>query len=259
MSNARIETLDARRLLSATSSGDADLTSGVDFSDLLTLAQNYNGSQAWTSGDSDFDGGVNFADLIQLAQNYNQSSASTSASLTAKGQLVISMGSFNNLSVRQTKRATAVFMNRISRHGEVVAADVFQQSFTAVKSIRILGSFGDDSITLADGLRATTVQALEGNDTVTGGDGSSTLWGGGGDDQLAGGGGDDWLYGEAGADRLSGGTGNDVLDGGAGKDRLDGGKGKNKLAGGSGTDYITVRPSRDKTDRDMKDKLTELT
>lgn len=56
--------------------GDANLDSFVDFTDLLTLAQNYQQfvEQPWLTGDFDRDGMVNFTDLLGLAQNYQGNS-----------------------------------------------------------------------------------------------------------------------------------------------------------------------------------------
>jgi hypothetical protein len=54
--------------------GDATLDGGVDFNDLVKLAQNYNsgsGEKVWAQGDFDYDGVVDFNDLVALAQNYN--------------------------------------------------------------------------------------------------------------------------------------------------------------------------------------------
>ena len=52
--------------------GDANLDGTVNFTDLLTLAQNYNLSPnaMWGQGDFNGDGSVNFSDLLILAQNY---------------------------------------------------------------------------------------------------------------------------------------------------------------------------------------------
>lgn len=58
------------RQLEGTEYGDSDLNGAVNFSDLLVLAQNYNGSGTWSSGDFDGDSLVNFNDLLALAQNY---------------------------------------------------------------------------------------------------------------------------------------------------------------------------------------------
>ncbi|HQY87425.1 MAG TPA: hypothetical protein PK402_02125 [Tepidisphaeraceae bacterium] len=54
--------------------GDATLDHAVNFSDLLKLAQNYNGSNKfWLNGDFDYDQSVSFDDLLKLAQNYGAS------------------------------------------------------------------------------------------------------------------------------------------------------------------------------------------
>lgn len=49
----------------------------VNFSDLLTLAQNYNNSTnaTFAAGDTNYDGVINFADLLTLAQRYGSSLA----------------------------------------------------------------------------------------------------------------------------------------------------------------------------------------
>jgi hypothetical protein len=63
-------------LIRTTLRGDANLDGAVDFSDLLSLAQNYNSPAAglgWREGDFSYDGQINFSDLLALAQNYSQS------------------------------------------------------------------------------------------------------------------------------------------------------------------------------------------
>jgi hypothetical protein len=64
-------------LIRYTLKGDANIDGGVDFADLVRLAQNYNSPAAtrWFSGDFDYDGDTDFQDLIPLAQNYNLSAA----------------------------------------------------------------------------------------------------------------------------------------------------------------------------------------
>jgi hypothetical protein len=65
--------------LIATLPGDATLDGGVDFNDLVKLAQSYNSSVGtsadggWQEGDFTGDGVVDFSDLVKLAQNYNSS------------------------------------------------------------------------------------------------------------------------------------------------------------------------------------------
>ena len=52
--------------------GDTNLDGKVDFTDLLTLAQNYGRTNAyWDQGDFNYDGKVDFADLLKVGQNYN--------------------------------------------------------------------------------------------------------------------------------------------------------------------------------------------
>ncbi len=53
--------------------GDTNLDGTVNFTDLLALARNYNGTNLfWQTGDFNYDGNVNFTDLLALARNYNQ-------------------------------------------------------------------------------------------------------------------------------------------------------------------------------------------
>jgi Ca2+-binding RTX toxin-like protein len=173
--------------------------------------------------------------------------------LTPKHKLIVRLLGNNEAAVTQSGKLTLVVLSSPN------ATIPFRASFNGVRSIEVSGPDAVPShITLGDGLKFTTVHGGPNNDIIIGGDGDSAIYGGGGDDELHGGRGSDSLYGEAGNDRLFGDTGDDLLEGGAGKDHLDGGKGKNKLAGGGGTDYITVRGGKDKTDRDVKDKLKEL-
>lgn len=53
--------------------GDSNLDGSVGFTDLLSLAQNYNAAGVWAQGDFDYDGQIGFTDLLALAQNYNLS------------------------------------------------------------------------------------------------------------------------------------------------------------------------------------------
>ncbi|MBX9701743.1 MAG: hypothetical protein K2X74_20075, partial [Acetobacteraceae bacterium] len=67
-----------------------------------------------------------------------------------------------------------------------------------------------------------TVNANNGDDTITTGNGADVLNGGGGVDNLTGGAGNDTLNGGSAADTMDGGDGDDLLIGGAGADRLRG-------------------------------------
>jgi autotransporter-associated beta strand protein len=58
-------------LLKLAKAADTDLDGAVNFTDLLTLAQNYGLSDTtWGTGDFDYNGSTEFADLLTLAQNY---------------------------------------------------------------------------------------------------------------------------------------------------------------------------------------------
>jgi len=113
----------------------------------------------------------------------------------------------------------------------------------------ITGTAGDDIIIpgdVSDGVTGgepseadDTIDALGGNDIVSGGGGADTIEGGGGNDVLLGGAGDDTLTdSEFGNDTLAGGQGNDTLEGGKGDDTLDGGTGDDTLDGGIGLDTL---------------------
>lgn len=60
-----------RVMVTTTIPGDCNIDGDVDFDDLLSLAQNYDGTQkTWSLGDFTGNGGVTFDDLLLLAQNY---------------------------------------------------------------------------------------------------------------------------------------------------------------------------------------------
>jgi CubicO group peptidase (beta-lactamase class C family) len=60
--------------------GDTNLDDAVNFTDLLALAQNYNGwARLWSQGDFTGDGLCNFNDLLLLAKNYSSTGGSFSA------------------------------------------------------------------------------------------------------------------------------------------------------------------------------------
>ena len=62
-------------LASFTLNGDTNLDRTVNFTDLVSLAQNYSSSGpsiGWFKGDFNYDNTVNFNDLVPLAQNYGQ-------------------------------------------------------------------------------------------------------------------------------------------------------------------------------------------
>lgn len=257
MTRVRIESLDTRRLLSGS----------VGFGDILSLAESYNNSSAgsqssagepnWSYLSFSPPGEVNpfMTDWILAGGT----APFPTASVSSKGKLTVQLIAANAVTIAPGKNGrTNVLFHEDHRKDGTFGYDFFSESFGGVKSIDIIGSGYDDYIELRDGIRFTAVRSGPGDDTIVGGAGSSVLMGGDGDDHIDGGSDCDALYGGAGDDRLYGGGSDDLLDGGSGKDRLDGGKGKNRLVGGKGTDYVIVRTGKDKTDRDDKDKLTEL-
>jgi hypothetical protein len=65
--------------VTATVPGDVNLSGGVGFDDLVTLAQQYNqpSGRTWSTADFTGDGATNFADLVVLAHHYNQQATLT--------------------------------------------------------------------------------------------------------------------------------------------------------------------------------------
>ena len=116
-----------------------------------------------------------------------------------------------------------------------------------VVTIVVTGSAESDTVDLSgasadngfDLLNAVTVNAGDGDDTVTGSPVANKLNGSGGNDHLTGGAGDDTINGGGGEDNLSGGEGDDAVRGqGSSLDTVSGGPGDDTIDGGSGYDYL---------------------
>ncbi|NQV25636.1 MAG: pre-peptidase C-terminal domain-containing protein [Rhodopirellula sp.] len=84
-----------------------------------------------------------------------------------------------------------------------------------------------------------TIDAGDGDDTVTGGTGNDNIDAGDGADVISGGDGNDTINGNDGNDSLTGDDGNDVIDAGDGTDTVDGGAGSDNINGMSGTDSLS--------------------
>lgn len=91
-------------------------------------------------------------------------------------------------------------------------------SFAEIESLKLTDS--NDSVDGAATTSGITVEAMLGDDTVTGGSGGDRIDGGGGHDEIHGGGGSDTLEGGTGHDTLIGGTGDDVMTGGLGHEKF---------------------------------------
>ena len=119
-----------------------------------------------------------------------------------------------------------------------------QTGFGPDNGIEVISAGGQDNVTIGGNDESQTwdfsqtilagirwINALGGNDVVTGNDRNNRIDGGEGHDVVDGG---------AGNDQILGGTGNDILTGGTGRDRLDGGAGYDYLDGGEGSDIYYV-------------------
>ncbi len=147
-------------------------------------------------------------------------------------------------------------------------ADADLTGADTAETITVNAGDGDDSVSGAGGL-GTGSSAFPGALTLNGGIGKDTLTGGGGADTINGDAGDDALDGAGGADAVvnggadndtvNGGSGNDVaLNGDAGDDTVDGGDGndaavnggagKDTLRGGSGSDTLNGGTEDDSLD-----------
>ena len=115
-----------------------------------------------------------------------------------------------------------------------------------VESSTVNAGDGDDTVSGKEGgglgsvfATALTIDGGVGDDALTGGDGDDDISGGSGNDTLKSGAGDDTLDGGSGADFVSGGDASDVVMGGSGNDQLKGGDGGDTLDGGAGADTLT--------------------
>ena len=95
------------------------------------------------------------------------------------------------------------------------------------------------------GAGATTLNGLDGNDSLYGGGSGDMLSGGNDNDTLFGKNGNDTLNGDAGDDILRGEIGSDTLNGGAGIDFAYGGDGQDILHGGDGNDTLRGEAQND--------------
>ena len=81
--DGNVDNLDVTLFLGTIGSlpGDADTNGQVEFSDFLTLSENFGSTPAtWSEGDFDCNGEVGFTDFLLLAENFGLSGASSSTS-----------------------------------------------------------------------------------------------------------------------------------------------------------------------------------
>ena len=117
-------------------------------------------------------------------------------------------------------------------------ADRINQNPTFVPSGNLTIDAGDGNDTVSGGTGNDNIDAGDGNDVVSGGDGNDTIDGNNGNDVLNGDNGDDSVFGDDGADTISGGAGNDMVNGGSGTDSVSGDAGNDTVYGGAGNDIL---------------------
>lgn len=161
------------------------------------------------------------------------------------GELRVELSSTVNTSVDVTYTNSRI---AVQVQDEAASRRIYFGLRRVINSIRIIGSGAADRITLGENIRATTVEAGAGKDTVVGNLAANVIYGGAGDDSLDGSGGDDQIYGEGGRDILHGGDGNDNINGGSDIDHLFGDAGNDQLEGGASrhTDYLDGGPGADR-------------
>lgn len=120
---------------------------------------------------------------------------------------------------------------------------------------------GNGSDVLNGGEGNDEIRGEGGADTLVGGADNDTIRGGASNDDLRGGAGRDSLLGQASDDSLRGGRGDDTLSGGRGDDHVEGGRGRDNVTGGLGADFLaghsfgSADDSGDNFDDDSSDPL----
>lgn len=72
--------------------GDADLNGKVNFTDFVTLSNNFNAAGGWSAGDSDGNGTIQFADFVLLSNNFGQPASAVSAVPEPASTVVLGLG-----------------------------------------------------------------------------------------------------------------------------------------------------------------------
>src|SRR6266508_3630140 len=147
-------------------------------------------------------------------------------------------GGSDRLTITGTASADSVRFgsdNSVNLTGDV---DADLTGAETAETITVNAGDGDDSVSGAGGL-GTGSSAFPGALTLNGGIGKDTLTGGGGADTINGDAGDDAVDGADGNDAaVNGGPGKDTLRGGSGSDTLNGGTEDDSLEGGTGDDTM---------------------
>lgn len=220
--NGMIETLETRRLLSATLNLDTHVLSVVGGPDATNDKIEISLTPPSMEGPNPTGPKIVVKDLV----------ANTTTEFAARdvGRIVVRTGAGND----EVKIGPNVL-----RPGQLAVVELGEGNDKAlIANVRseVFGGPGND--TLFGGHGPDKLIGGDGDDVLGGGDGPDILLGGKGNDTLRGGNGNDILEGGVGDDKLDGGANNDVLRGGDGKDTLIGGAGNDILNGGGGDDLL---------------------
>ena len=187
---------------------------------------------------------------MQMRQRHPATSAVPSfvAIETLEGRRLLSASIVNGvLNVLGSQRADDVVISRDPANSSRILVKVngHEDSFRAkgIRTINVVTGRSDDRITVDDShgsvAIARSIDAGDGNDSVTGGAGTDSVNGNLGDDVISGRRGNDVLSGGAGDDTVVGGDGNDSINGDDGNDKLEGDAGDDSLAGGADNDTVS--------------------
>ena len=216
---------------------NAQIASGTDGDDTITITVNKNGSLVVTVNDEE-----------------------TIYPTSVQGSLIIDGGKGNDTITVDSKVTVPLRITGGEGDDKIVGGSGKDLIIDNYGSNNIDGGAGDDII-IAHGLdlpengKGNTVRGGEGRDYIegsnaqdflAGGDGYDVIYGLGGDDTILGGEGNDYLDGGEGNDSILGEEGNDNLAGGKGDDLLSGGDGDDLLIGASGNDSLFGDAGRDR-------------
>ena len=170
--------------------------------------------------------------------------AAVVSALNASGVLEVK-GSVDSDTIRVTHSGGWIYYSIDSKHGLIGDHAEVAVRDTGIKSVKIYGYEGKDTIDASGLDLPVEVQGGPDADTIYGGNDGDTIYGQGGNDliygnedndYLDGGDDNDTIYGSSGDDTLYGEAGNDVMNGNAGRDSVYGYTGQDTIYGVFGED-----------------------
>jgi len=226
LQHAVIETLDSRRMLSATLADTGMLSIvGTRRHDRINIALDANDAQ-------------------KLNVRVNRESYQFNLSGITSGVSISSGRGNDRINIAETNGAITLdfTINAGAGKDRIITASGDDSINAGAGNDRVWAGNGDD-----------VVNGRQGRDVLSGGEGEDQIDGGAGKDDLLGGDDDDVLIGGAGNDRIDGEDGDDCAFGGRGDDKLDGGEGDDDLYGGVDDDTLAGDNGDDLIDGDTGD------